>query len=113
MENIVTKGWGYELWIVNNDLYCCKRLCVLPKKTCSLHYHQNKKETFYILDGELSLTVIHKSLQHTINLTKGQSYTINTNIPHKFTTNKDYPCDFIEISTHHEDSDSYRIEKGD
>ena len=55
MNNIVSKGWGYELWIENNELYCGKHLHVLPTKWCSVHYHKNKKETFYVINGELLL----------------------------------------------------------
>lgn len=121
MENIVTKVWGYELWIENNELYCGKHLHVLPTKWCSVHYHKNKKETFYIINGELKLEYsIDLNLSFwkcgivkpTRILKKGDSFTLEPMIAHRFTSNTSYPCDFIEISTHHEDSDSYRIIQG-
>lgn len=114
---IVNKKWGYEVWIENNNLYCGKHLHVLPQKYCSVHYHKNKKETFYVTKGELSL-------QYSVNLNKdiwdlglveilvlrqGESFTIDPYTAHRFTSNTGYPCDFIEISTHHDDNDSYRI----
>ena len=122
-HKIVSKGWGYELWIENNELYCGKHLHVLPTKWCSVHYHKNKKETFYVIKGELVL-------QHSTNLNleywtwdnndlrtkilkEGQSFTLDPMTAHRFSTNLPNPCDFIEFSTHHEDSDSYRIIKGD
>ena len=46
-------------------------------------------------------------------LKKGDSFTLDTLTAHRFTSNTSYPCDFVEFSTHHEDSDSYRIIKGD
>jgi len=122
MQNIVSKGWGYELWIENNELYCGKHLHVLPSKWCSVHYHKNKKETFYIIEGELRLEYstdlsldLWKStiVKPTKMLKKGDSFTLETLVAHRFTSNTSYPCDFIEVSTHHEDSDSYRIIKGD
>jgi len=122
MDNIVSKGWGYELWIENNELYCGKHLHVLPTKRCSVHYHKNKKETFYIIEGELKLEYsIDLSLDFwkstivkpTKILKKGDSFTLEPMIAHRFTSNTSYPCDFVEFSTHHEDSDSYRIIKGD
>ena len=122
MDNIVSKGWGYELWIENNELYCGKHLHVLPTKWCSVHYHKNKKETFYVIEGELKLEYsidlsldLWKStiVKPTRILKKGDSFTLDTMIAHRFTSNTSYPCDFIEFSTHHEDSDSYRIIKGD
>jgi mannose-6-phosphate isomerase-like protein (cupin superfamily) len=113
----VNKKWGYEIWIENNDLYCGKHLHVLPDKYCSVHYHKNKKETFYVINGELSLEysrhlnkdVWDSKIVNNIILKKGESFTIEPRIAHRFTSNTNFPCDFIEISTHHDDNDSYRI----
>lgn len=122
----VIKGWGYEVWVENNELYCCKHLHILPEKQCSLHYHRIKDEVFYILNGELRLDIYEDIdcipdyrlshpplLMDSIILKKGESYRIHPRIPHRFTSNTSYPCDFIEASTHHDDADSYRIMKGD
>ena len=43
------KGWGYENWIVNNEMYCGKVLFFEAEKKCSWHYHVLKDETFFIL----------------------------------------------------------------
>jgi N-acetylneuraminate synthase len=118
MSIIVNKLWGYEIWIENNSEYCGKHLHVVPNHKCSVHYHKNKKETFYIIDGELILEYsTHLDEQSwnnmsgikTILLEKGDSFTIDRNIAHRFYTSLSYPCNFIEISTHHDDNDSYRI----
>lgn len=115
----VSKKWGYEIWIENNNLYCGKHLHVIPDRWCSVHYHKNKKETFYIINGALKLqysTNLDKEAWESNNntitsiiLEKGQSFTLDTMIAHRFTSNLNYACDFIEISTFHEDLDSYRI----
>ncbi len=54
MENIkiVTKEWGEERWIVNRD-YCGKLLILKKGFRCSLHYHKNKDETFYVNKGKV------------------------------------------------------------
>lgn len=118
MQKIVNKTWGYELWIENNDLYCGKHLHVIPEKWCSVHYHKNKKETFYVINGELLIQLWYNChIEHfdvnekftNVILKKGQSLTIDTMTPHRFTSALDYSCDFIEISTHHDDNDSYRL----
>jgi N-acetylneuraminate synthase len=114
---VVNKKWGYEIWIENNDSYCGKHLHVLPNKYCSVHYHKNKKETFYVLRGELSLecsTILEKEawnngVSTTLILKEGESFTIEPYTAHRFTSNTSCSCDFIEISTHHDDEDSYRI----
>ena len=49
------KGWGYELWIVNNNLYCGKILHFNKGKKCSWHYHKIKQETFYVQKGKLKI----------------------------------------------------------
>jgi mannose-6-phosphate isomerase-like protein (cupin superfamily) len=48
---IVEKSWGRELWVHNSPMYCGKVLEVQPGKECSLHYHAQKHETFYVLEG--------------------------------------------------------------
>ena len=58
MKNIVPKEWGSEYWIVNNDLYCGKLLTLEKNKRCSVHYHKNKDETFYILEGKIKLELL-------------------------------------------------------
>lgn len=118
MKFIDNKLWGYEIWIENNDLYCGKHLHVVPGKQCSVHYHKIKKETFYIINGELVLEFAnHTDLDKWNNmidvqiklLRKGDSFTIDQNVSHRFYSATSYSCDFIEISTHHDDNDSYRI----
>jgi mannose-6-phosphate isomerase-like protein (cupin superfamily) len=113
----VIKKWGYELWIENNDLYCGKHLHVLPNKWCSVHYHKIKKETFYVINGKLKLQhstsldrdIWEKGSVSEVILKKGDSFTLEPNIAHRFTSHSNSSCDFIEISTHHDDNDSYRI----
>ena len=51
--HVVPKGWGREVWIANNDLYCGKILEIKKGKRCSLHFHQIKNETFYLRSGRL------------------------------------------------------------
>jgi mannose-6-phosphate isomerase-like protein (cupin superfamily) len=55
--NIVPKGWGRELWIANNDLYCGKILEIRKGKSCSLHFHKLKTESFYLRAGHLRVRV--------------------------------------------------------
>lgn len=117
VHKFVNKVWGHEIWIENNDLYCGKHLQVLPDKWCSVHFHKNKKETFYVIGGELILKysqnmnedIWNLDLVNTLILKKGESFTLEPYTAHRFSSNSDTPCDFIEISTHHDDNDSYRI----
>jgi mannose-6-phosphate isomerase-like protein (cupin superfamily) len=116
-HKIVPKLWGYEIWIENNERYCGKHLCVSSNKWCSAHFHKDKKETFYVIDGELLLqyssntdqSIWSLGIVDQIVLKKGESFTIDPYVVHRFSSNLNIDCHFIEISSHHDDNDSYRI----
>ena len=99
----VQKEWGKEIWIVNRD-YCGKKLILNKGFRCSMHYHKNKDETFYILSGKVLLEI---GMQKNIML-PGDSILIKPGQKHRFTGLED--SEIMEFSTHHEDSDSYRGE---
>ena len=99
----VNKEWGKEIWIVNRD-YCGKKLILNQGFRCSMHYHKNKDETFYILRGKVLLEI---GMQKNIIL-PGDSILIKPGQKHRF-TGLEY-SEIMEFSTHHEDSDSYREE---
>ena len=48
----VHKPWGKEEWIELNDVYCYKRIYINKGYKTSLQYHNFKKETNYIIDGQ-------------------------------------------------------------
>jgi len=103
---IVKKEWGQELIIVNED-YCgklitCKNIWSSKGK---YHYHKNKDETFFPILGRLILDV--EGIEYI--LLPGQSFRIKPGTKHKFKAVDE--CQFIEFSTHHEDSDTYRTSK--
>ena len=100
----VPKEWGEEIWMANNNLYCGKKLILKKGKRCSLHHHRNKDETFYIDSGKVLLEV--EGEKQILN--PGTSVLIEPHTRHRFSGLKDSVI--IEISTHHEDSDSYREE---
>ena len=51
----VSKGWGFEKWIVNNSEYCGKLLYFIKGKRCSWHYHIKKDEVFYVQSGKIEV----------------------------------------------------------
>lgn len=98
------KVWGSEEWIVNTPLYCGKFLYLKKGKRCSLHYHKNKDETFYVLEGEILMEAGDKEKV----MKKGDIQHITPMTKHRFSGLKDSVI--IEFSTHHEEDDSYRVE---
>lgn len=100
-HKIVEKVWGHEEWIVNRE-YCGKKLVLKKGFACSMHYHRNKDETFYINKGKVLLILNdEKSI-----MLPGDSLLVEPGMKHKFIGLED--SEIIEFSTHHEDSDSYR-----
>ncbi len=111
------KGWGYEDWIVNIDLYCGKILHFYKEKQCSLHYHKIKEETFHILSGKFliilydSLEAYGKKEKQEIILLPGSSLHLWPGRLHRVFSIEE--GDIIEFSTQHFEDDSYRVEPGD
>ena len=110
---IVPKGWGFEKWIANSKLYCGKLLHVHKGKRCSMHMHLKKHETFYIVSGKLEVKLIYKNGQKSnMILVEGEALTVPPGLMHQFIA-IDNDAEFVEFSTEHFDSDSYRVYKGD
>ncbi len=110
---IINKGWGQERVIVNNADYCGKFLEFKAGAKFSMHFHAKKHETFYVLEGKGVLRGINTELATVFEyaLNPGVVLTIEPLSPHQIFAETDIKI--IEFSTHHEDSDSYRVFKGD
>jgi mannose-6-phosphate isomerase-like protein (cupin superfamily) len=102
---IVPKLWGHEKWVENNDKYCCKILSVNKGYQCSLHYHEKKDETFVVTQGHIRLE-LGSEVHH---LYPGSFMRIPPKTPHRFTGIEDSLI--TEVSTHHDEADSFRLEK--
>jgi mannose-6-phosphate isomerase len=98
----VEKVWGSEEWIVNNDRYCGKILNLTKGYRGSMHYHKNKHETFYILEGRVLMELDSERKV----MFPGEVQEIRPYGKHRFTGLED--SKIIEFSTHHDDEDTYR-----
>jgi len=112
-STIIPKGWGREVIVVNNDNYCGKFLEFNAGSKFSMHFHSDKHETFYVLEGTGIMKGIDTSDASTfdINLSPGVVISIPPNSPHQIYANTHMKV--VEFSTHHDDEDSYRVIKGD
>jgi quercetin dioxygenase-like cupin family protein len=112
--NFVSKGWGFEKWIVNCEEYCGKLLYFVKGKKCSWHYHKLKDEVFYVQSGKIKVLFSEKDdIQHAtfVILEKGDNFHVYRGLRHQMIALED--TELFEFSTQHFDSDSYRIKKGD
>ena len=110
----VSKGWGFEKWIVNCEEYCGKLLYIAKNKMCSWHYHKLKDEVFYVQSGKIIVKYSENddlSSAETTILTAGDNFHVYRELRHRIIALED--SEVFEFSTQHFDEDSHRIEKGD
>ena len=110
----VSKGWGYEKWIVNCEKYCGKILFLAKGKKCSWHYHRKKDEVFYVQSGAIKIYYgwdDNIELASVAVLERGDKFHVPIRLKHRMVALED--TELFEFSTEHFDEDSYRIEKGD
>lgn len=107
------KAWGGESWICNNEEFCGKLLTIKAGAKFSMHFHRDKREVFWVLSGMLTLATIDTAtaIKSEVVLTTGDIVEIPRLLPHQLTGLEDSKV--VEFSTHHEDSDSYRVTPGD
>ncbi len=106
------KRWGWEEWIVNNDLYCGKRLHFnVFRGATSLHFHVRKHETMYVETGSFEIVLVDTQTgsSHFRYMNVGDSLVIAPHTPHRITA-LSVPAILLEFSTHHCNDDSYRVE---
>lgn len=80
----IEKPWGKEEVIEINDRYMVKKLTMFKNHRCSLQYHDFKKETIYVLEGQLKIIsgLTQSDLTEEI-LSAGQSMTIPPGMIHR------------------------------
>ena len=54
-RNKTDKPWGYELLISHTDKYLQKKLYIKKDYKTSMHYHERKMETLYVVYGKVRL----------------------------------------------------------
>jgi mannose-6-phosphate isomerase-like protein (cupin superfamily) len=111
---LVEKAWGYERWLANDEVYCGKELFIAKGRSCSWHLHFKKRETFYIIEGELLVLYgwdDNRDKAESVILEAGDVFNVPIGLRHQMRAIRD--TKFIEISTQHFDSDSHRIIPGD
>jgi len=107
------KGWGKEIWITNNELYCGKILKFNKGAEFSMHYHIKKEETWAVIKGKLLLKYydLTNAEEKQMILRVGETVHLKPCIPHKLIAMEE--SSVFEVSTQHFEEDSYRVQKGD
>ena len=108
---VVGKSWGTEEWFANNETenYCGKILTILEGESTSMHYHADKHETFFVLQGSLKVDWIDtkQGVENTTVLGCGGAMEMPRLRPHRLVA-LNGNVKLIEASTYHRDEDSFR-----
>lgn len=113
LEGYVEKGWGHELIWETNDLYCGKFLKFNKDAKFSMHFHKEKDETWYVLDGKFIVRWIDTkdATVHEQTLNQGDKWRNPPLLPHQVICIEEGTL--IEVSTPDSAEDNYRVFKGD
>ena len=113
LEGFVKKGWGHELIWATNDKYCGKMMKFNKGAKFSMHFHREKEETWYILDGVFLVHWINTLTADVITnkLKAGDTWHNEPLSPHQVECIEEGTI--IEVSTPDSVEDNYRIAKGD
>lgn len=103
LVKIVEKPWGREIRFALEGEYSGKVLEVRKGLRLSLQYHKVKKETMYVLEGRVRLTLG----QETKEMGEGASVTILPGVRHRVEAIED--ARIVEVSTSELD-DVVRVE---
>jgi mannose-6-phosphate isomerase-like protein (cupin superfamily) len=105
----VPKPWGFEIHFVPDGLsYMGKILHIKAGKRLSLQTHDQKQETYWLLNGECDLVLENETGElETVSMQKGVGYTTQIGQRHRHQAVTD--CDIMEASTG-ELGTTYRLE---
>jgi mannose-6-phosphate isomerase len=113
LEGFVEKGWGSELIWATNEKYCGKFLRFNKGSRFSMHFHREKDETWYVLDGKFKVIYIDTVDASTYekDLEQGDTWHNEPLVPHQIICEEEGTI--IEVSTPDSVEDNYRVGKGD
>jgi mannose-6-phosphate isomerase-like protein (cupin superfamily) len=113
LEGFVKKGWGHELIWATNDKYCGKLMKFNKGAKFSMHFHSEKDESWYVLDGIFFVKWIDtKTAKEQIKYLKaGDTWHNPPCLPHQLVCQEEGTI--IEVSTPDSVEDNYRVAPGD
>ena len=113
LDGFVDKGWGSELIWATNDRYCGKLLKFNKDARFSMHFHAEKDESWYVLDGLFKVVFIETqdASQHEAVLKPGTTWRNRPLQPHQVICLE--AGTIIEVSTPDSVEDNYRVLPGD
>jgi len=113
LEGFVEKKWGHELIWCTNDKYCGKLMKFNTGSKFSMHFHAEKDETWYVLDGRFEVHWINTTdaSRDSRVLVPGDTWRNEPLFPHQLICVEEGTI--IEVSTPDSVEDNYRVQPGD
>jgi len=113
LQGTIEKGWGSENIWASNDKYCGKLLKFNMGAKFSMHFHAQKDETWYILNGKFIVKHIdtRNADVYEVELKEGDTWHNTPLIPHQLICIEEGTI--IEVSTPDSVEDNYRVFPGD
>ena len=113
LNGVVEKGWGWEDIWTTNDKYCGKMMHFKEGAKFSMHFHAEKDETWYVIEGAFivkhidtkTATVYEKQLR------TGDVWHNPPLLPHQLICLEEGII--CEVSTPDSVEDNYRVMPGD
>lgn len=114
-KQVISKTWGFERVITNNELYCGKLLVMDEGFQSSKHFHKEKDETMLVIEGAGVLEIWDKGYNAppkmvAFRVEDGNSVRIPPGVCHRFSTPMGERLVLVEFSTPHKDEDVVRLE---
>lgn len=113
LEGPVEKGWGGEIIFATNNLYCGKLMYFKAGAKFSMHFHDEKDETWFVLEGKFIVRYINTkdaSISEK-ELNQGDTWRNFPLEPHQLVCLEEGVI--IEVSTPDSVEDNYRVMPGD
>ena len=113
LNGFVKKGWGHEFIFATNEKYCGKLLKFNKGAKFSMHFHCEKDESWFVLNGKFLVRYIDTkdATEKVVELQENDVWRNTPLLPHQVICLEEGTI--IEVSTPDSVEDNYRIAKGD
>ena len=113
LTGAVEKGWGGEFIFATTDKYCGKLMYFKKGAKFSMHFHDEKDETWFVLEGKFIVRYIDTkdASIHEKELNVGDNWRNFPLEPHQLVCLEEGVI--IEVSTPDSVEDNYRVMPGD
>jgi mannose-6-phosphate isomerase-like protein (cupin superfamily) len=113
LQGFVEKGWGHEFIFASTDNYCGKILKFNKGSKFSMHFHNEKDETWLVLSGLFIVKWIDTkdASVHEQELKVNDVWHNPPLFPHQVICIEEGAL--VEVSTPDSVEDNYRVAKGD